>query len=609
VGVSSYFKIVNCHVIGPETCDVNGIVVWPCDNFMGMWDCWAESCHVGLGFWNISHSVVIYNCTVEDCHHGIWVFEQTLAEAHVENCTFSLKAMISPPEEEIPFGVGVFVVGSEHIYVENCTVLGPGQEGPAGGIGFLECQDSYASHVRITGCSIGGMMVNCSSVGLYHTYVENCHAPPGEEQPCFAFGVVNSTYISISGCEFKDSDMGLFITNASHVGLEECLMENAGYIGFLVDNASYVSLSGSNIFGSYVGIWMTGPLCHHNSIRYNIIAYCACMAINISGTDNVVHHNDFVENGRYMGISQALDMGPAGGTTWYDTTKNEGNYWSEWTEPDADEDGIVDNPYPIAGPAGSQDPYPLAEPVRYAPPDTEGPNIMDISRSPEEPEPGEEVVIEAKVSDPSGVSKALLKYRTDSTWHEVVMQPIGGDTYQATIPAQSHGTIVHFRIWANDTLGNTNQTGEYAYTVLDRTPPSITGITFSPSEPEADEQVVVKAKVSDISGLTQVVLKYSTDGGQTWHEVSMTNTGDDNYEATIPGQPAGTEVRFKIYARDTVGNEAESDEHSYTVKEAPPGPGPGPGPGIGIPMEYVIAGVAAVVVIGAAAAFIIFRRR
>jgi len=120
---------------------------------------------------------------------------------------------------------------------------------------------------------------------------------------------------------------------------------------------------------------------------------------------------------------------------------------------------------------------------------------------------------------------------------------------------------------------------------------------------------VVKAKVSDISGLDQVILKYSTDGGQTWHEISMTNTGDDDYEATIPGQPAGTEVRFKIYARDTAGNEAESDEHSYTVKEAPPGPGPGPGPGIGIPMEYVIAGVAAAVVIGAAAALVILRRR
>ena len=601
-GVSSYFKIVNCHVIGPGTYGVNGIVVWFCDNFLGMWDCWVEGCNVGLGFWNCSHPVTIHNCTAEECYHGFWVFEQAPAEAHIENCTFSLKPMASPQEEGLPFGVGVFVVSSNNTYVEDCTVLGPGQEGPSGGIGFMECHDCYASDVRVLGCSIGGMVMNSSSVGLYDTHIEGCHAISGEDQPSFAFGVVNTTYISLSRCEFVDSDIGVFITNSSHVGVEECVVEDAGYFGFAVGNSSHVGLSYSDVAGSYVGIWVMNSSCH---IRYNIVRGCTHMAINITGTDNVVHHNDFVDNGRYMGMSQAYDAGSH--NTWYDVTTNEGNYWSDWTEPDADEDGIVDIPYPIAGPASSHDPYPLTEPVRYRPPDTEGPSISGISWSPAEPEPNEDVVVEAKISDPSGVAVAVLRYRTDGTWQEVVMQHIGGVTYRATIQGQPHGTTVRFLIWANDTLGNTNQTGEYEYTVLDTTPPSITDITFTPSEPNANEEVVIRAKVSDASGLEEVVLKYSTDGGQTWHDISMTNTGGGNYEATIPGQPAGTEVRFRIYARDIAGNEVESDEHSYTVKEAP-APGPSPSPGIGIPMEYVIAGVA-IVVVGAVAAFILLRRR
>lgn len=35
-----------------------------------------------------------------------------------------------------------------------------------------------------------------------------------------------------------------------------------------------------------------------------------------------------------------------------------GNYWHDWTMPDADMNGIVDTPYPL-DPGGSADPYPL----------------------------------------------------------------------------------------------------------------------------------------------------------------------------------------------------------------------------------------------------------
>ena len=39
-----------------------------------------------------------------------------------------------------------------------------------------------------------------------------------------------------------------------------------------------------------------------------------------------------------------------------------GNYWSDWTTPDQDTDGIVDFPYNISGTAGAKDYFPLADP-------------------------------------------------------------------------------------------------------------------------------------------------------------------------------------------------------------------------------------------------------
>ncbi len=38
-----------------------------------------------------------------------------------------------------------------------------------------------------------------------------------------------------------------------------------------------------------------------------------------------------------------------------------GNYWHDWSEPDRDGDGIMDNPYLLEGRTQSKDNYPLAE--------------------------------------------------------------------------------------------------------------------------------------------------------------------------------------------------------------------------------------------------------
>jgi parallel beta-helix repeat protein len=91
----------------------------------------------------------------------------------------------------------------------------------------------------------------------------------------------------------------------------------------------------------------------------NVICYNTCRnnfsGIALSSSDNnVVHHNYLLSNCLYnandTGTNNAWDNG------------SEGNWWDDWQppeHPDADGDGIVDEPCPIPGGASQEDRYPL----------------------------------------------------------------------------------------------------------------------------------------------------------------------------------------------------------------------------------------------------------
>jgi hypothetical protein len=95
---------------------------------------------------------------------------------------------------------------------------------------------------------------------------------------------------------------------------------------------------------------------------------------------------------------------------------------------------------------------------------------------------------------------------------------------------------------------------------------SIIPIIDVPSRvPEGDvqplEDVKVSVNVTDVdSGVKNVTLLFSVDNGTTWENRTMNyNESTSLYEAAIPGQEAGTFVRFKIVAYDWAGNNATRD--------------------------------------------------
>jgi len=98
---------------------------------------------------------------------------------------------------------------------------------------------------------------------------------------------------------------------------------------------------------------------------------------------------------------------------------------------------------------------------------------------------------------------------------------------------------------------------------LDDSPPTINTPSRSPpTGVQPGQSVIVTVNVTDLqSGVRNVTLFYTVDNGTTWENETMYSNlqFEYSYEATIPGQTAGTQVRFKVFASDMLGNNATFD--------------------------------------------------
>ena len=98
---------------------------------------------------------------------------------------------------------------------------------------------------------------------------------------------------------------------------------------------------------------------YNNILRNNSLQSNTLYGIKVRywPSNNLVYHNNFLFNNDNG--TQAYDDGTD--NEWDDGFK--GNYWSDRTTPDINEDGIVDNPYNITGTANAQDHFPLTYPI------------------------------------------------------------------------------------------------------------------------------------------------------------------------------------------------------------------------------------------------------
>jgi parallel beta-helix repeat protein len=95
-------------------------------------------------------------------------------------------------------------------------------------------------------------------------------------------------------------------------------------------------------------------------VTNNMLYMNGAYGIYIQSSNNKIWDNIFFANSGATDIFdsshvQAKDDGSE--NEWNSSTG--GNWWSDWQTPDADSNGIVDNPYLLSGTAGAQDKLPL----------------------------------------------------------------------------------------------------------------------------------------------------------------------------------------------------------------------------------------------------------
>lgn len=269
---------------------------------------------------------------------------------------------------------GIVIWGaSVHFVIRNCHI----HDGWNGGIGNIG--------IYIANCANGVVIDNIAvnnSVGIdiqssSNFIVNNNTCSYNENVGIYLMLSSNGNTISNNTCGFnnhygmsiQESDdntlsdnncsnnlaLGIYITywSSGNTLYNNNCSSNYPY-GIVIQESSSNTLRGNNCSDNLIGIYISQSS-DHNNISWNSVFNNDNQGIDLqSGSHNRVWSNTFAGNSG--GGVQAHDSGT---DNWWNSTDGYGNYWSDWTAPDNDSDGVVDIPYSIDGTAGAADHYPM----------------------------------------------------------------------------------------------------------------------------------------------------------------------------------------------------------------------------------------------------------
>jgi len=163
------------------------------------------------------------------------------------------------------------------------------------------------------------------------------------------------TNVTVRNTQIKDFDYGIWLQSSfsNSISGNNITANNQG--GIILDESSNNILSGNNVTANnYAGIALEGSSNNNIIVKNNIAnhRYGICLW---GGFDNIIYHNNF-DNALQVnatGSSGYLDV-------WDDGYPSGGNYWSDYSGTDTNQDGIGNTQYIID--AINVDRYPLMGP-------------------------------------------------------------------------------------------------------------------------------------------------------------------------------------------------------------------------------------------------------
>jgi len=175
-----------------------------------------------------------------------------------------------------------------------------------------------------------------------------------------------------------------------------------------------------------------------------------------------------------------------------------------------------------------------------------------------------------------------LRYSIDGgLYTTVAMTSIGGDYWQATIPAQADGTTVRYYIHAEDDSGRAEShpyigaQGAHEFTVSSTGDYPVISHTALGDQSLSGWPATVTVAVTVADGLLEVVLEYDVNGTPQ-AEVAMSGTGGNTWEADFAAAVSdGDLVEYRIRAVDASGSsntsyDPSTGQHSFSILSSIP---------------------------------------
>jgi hypothetical protein len=103
---------------------------------------------------------------------------------------------------------------------------------------------------------------------------------------------------------------------------------------------------------------------------------------------------------------------------------------------------------------------------------------------------GYDVSVNITVSDATGVDEVVFSYHNLTGWYNTsTLYVMEDDVYIGIVPSHPAGSLIHYKFYANDTLGYWGVSSEYNYTVA-------TLVTTSTTQPPTTQPVTTTPVVS-----------------------------------------------------------------------------------------------------------------
>lgn len=333
--------------------DVNGTVVRnnsASDGFNGLYS-------------GVSEGITISDNEFRDCNYGVhlgWTEGALVSGNTIERCesygiilTFSGNASISGNDVR-ECGIGLHLMYSDSSDVRGNTIG--------------DCTEAVNSTASCDG-TIDDNVLSTSDNGLVLF--------DGSDDNVITNNTVKGNFkgMSLNGSQGNRIEGNSILSNGDGVYMDTGSDENEifsnffqyNYCGIYLWEADRNVIYDNALIDNSFGLDLDGA--DHNEITGNYVRDCDLYGVRLSGGSdgNTISENTFVFNN---GSNETYDAAhiqayDEGGNDWNSVAR--GNYWTDWTSPDANHDSIVDVDYVIAG-GDSLDEMPMAASDLYSPP-------------------------------------------------------------------------------------------------------------------------------------------------------------------------------------------------------------------------------------------------